>query len=227
MTRTELTSAAALNFRGNGRSLTVAVGTIVRGLLCRRVLDRGKGQRAACGSSGCDISDVLCEKDLWRRVTVILLLRMKTHSRTHTRAQTDLSDASRLPHRHEQGVSCPLLFLPTGAESLWKLLVNGHLIPPPTACHHLLSRHYSGPLRLPGGVANRSTRIGRAVAALPKRPTTKAPSVTSHSPLEIDAGSRAAISPANADKWRRGGRSGQRSMEGASVLTWFCLGVNT
>lgn len=133
---------------------------------CRRVLSRGKGQRAVCGSSGCDISDVLWERDIWRHVNLIFLLRMKTHTHTHT--HTDLSDASRLPHHHKQGVSCPLLFLPAGAESLWKLLVNGHLIPPPTACHHLLSRHYSGPLRLPEGVANRSTRIGRAVAALPK-----------------------------------------------------------
>lgn len=121
-------------------------------------------------SSGWDISDVLCKTDIWRHVTIIIFSnthrehlqrlpyhRMKIHHHisnstltlaTHT--QTCLWPIPYPPCPHKHGVSCPLLFLPTGAESLWKLLVNGHLIPPPTACHHLLSRHYSEPLRCRG-----------------------------------------------------------------------------
>lgn len=136
---------------------------------------------------------------------------MKSHTYTHvhTLTHSDLSDASRPPHRRKQGVSCPLLILPTGAESLWKLLVNGHLIPPPTACHHLLSRHYSGPLRLPGGVVNRSPRIGRTVAALPKG--LQQNGAFRQHPAHLWRSTpvaRLAISPANADKWKRGGPIG-------------------
>lgn len=76
------------------------------------------------------------------------------------------------------------LFLPSGVESLWKLLVNGHPIPLPTACHHLLSHHYSrsAPAAgVPMGVANRSPTIGQAVAALPEEQPLKACCSTSHS----------------------------------------------
>lgn len=168
----------------------------VLGVCWRREEVRGRCVR----STGWDISDVLFKTDIWDHLTIIIFSQ-GINSGFHTagwrytvisvtahwhspHTQTRLTPLSYLLCPHKQGVSCPLLFLPSGAESLWKLLVNGHLILPPTACHHLLSRHYSGPLRLPacqGGVANRSATIGQTVAALPKGQPIKACSSTSHS----------------------------------------------
>lgn len=162
------------------------------GYECGGSTEPGRLKGSVCKVLGGEISDVPCEADIWRHVAVIIFSTAHTstghyrrlpHHRmkmrlcisnstltlgTHT--WTCLTPILYPPRPRKQGVSCPLLFLPAGAESLWKLLVNGHLVPPPTACHHLLSRHYSGPLRRPhvcvcvgvgwwgGGVVNRSGR---------------------------------------------------------------------
>lgn len=138
-----------------------------------------------------------------------------TLCRTHTPTPACLWPIPPPPCPHNQGVLCPLLFLPIGAESPWKLLVNGHLIPPPTACHHLLSHHYSEP---PCPEVLQIDRHRPGVAPLPHH--LKGKGVFQH--VSLSGGRRSMqvaglpLAPANADKCRGRLLVGQRSMQSAA-----------